>query len=346
MLIQKYRQLIKSKISQRNLGLEVLRMILCFWVLVFHCKNKAYNKTLNYIVKKKFHVPCFFFISFFYFFPIIKERNSLKMKLRLERLFIPYILWPTIIWFINNIEYLVINTNRFGRFLQLIELQNQLITGRFFLIPFWFIFHLLFLSIFFYIISCLNQYVFLIFINIIGIIFYFVQYFRINYSFYEKYKDCIAFSVGHFISSYPIAVTALTFNKSNLIQYMEKMKFKYKSLFIYSCILIISFLFIYGTINTYDGIDKNLFSIFAFLFFYLLPLKKYLNKHFEQIIYLMTRYTQGIYCQHTIIKHYFSKALNYRLNFFSCVYLYIICYFLSFIGAKIFGNNKIKYLFI
>ena len=161
-------------------------------------------------------------------------------------------------------------------------------------------FHLLFLSIFFYIISCLNQYVFLILINIIGITFYFVQYFRINYSFYEKYKDCIAFSVGHFISSYPIAVTALTFNKSNLIQYMEKMKFKYKCLFIYSCILIISLLFIYGTINTYDGIDKNLFSIFAFLFFYLLPLEKYLNKHFKQIIYLMTRYTQGIYCQHII----------------------------------------------
>ena len=87
----------KKKKIERNIGLEILRMLLCFWVVLFHSINHSNDFILNYIVKKKFHVPCFFFISFYYFFPIIKDRNSTKMKLRLERLSLPYFIWPVFI---------------------------------------------------------------------------------------------------------------------------------------------------------------------------------------------------------------------------------------------------------
>ena len=268
------------------------------------------------------------------------------MKVRLERLFIPYILWPLIIWFLNNSIFLIIQKNRFGRLLSIIELKVQLITGRKFFVQLWFLFHLIFFSIFFFIFSYLNEYIFFAFINLIGIIFYIIQYFKINYKFYGQYKESISFSIGHFISSYPIAVTAMLFNKSNFIKYLEKTKLKVLAIFLFLLLIILSLLFIFGTPDTYDGIDKNFFSLIVFLFFHLLPLNKYLSKFFYYIIYLMTRYTQGIYCLHTIIQYYLSEAINYKLKFLNCLELYIICYILSLLGKIIFGKSKIKYLFI
>jgi fucose 4-O-acetylase-like acetyltransferase len=84
----------KTKIKERNVGLQILRMLLCFWVLLFHCLRKSDFILFKFIKTKKFHVPCFFFISFFYFYPTIEYRDSIKMKSRLERLFIPYTIWP------------------------------------------------------------------------------------------------------------------------------------------------------------------------------------------------------------------------------------------------------------
>ena len=142
------------------------------------------------------------------------------MKLRLERLFIPFILWPSFIWSFNNIIYLTFNKNRIGRLLSIKELTLQILTGRKFMIHLWFLFHLLFLSIIFFILSYLYQALFFLSINLIAILFYILQYFKYNY-FYNNYKDCIAHSIGHFISSFPIAVTAFNLYKIKFIRYFQ-----------------------------------------------------------------------------------------------------------------------------
>ena len=252
----------KSKIKERNIGLEILRVLLCFWVLLFHFLHKSNNKILNTLLIKKFHVPCFFFISFFYFFPIVADKNIYKMKLRLERLFIPFILWPSFIWSFNNIIYLTFNKNRIGRLLSIEELTLQILTGRKFMIQLWFLFHLLFLSIIFFILSYLYHVLFFLSINLIATLFYVFQYFRYNY-FYNNYKDCIAHSLGHFISSFPIAVTAFNLYKIKFIRYLEIKK----NIFSIIIFLILLLIFVYGRANTYDGIDKNIFASVAFSVF-------------------------------------------------------------------------------
>ena len=73
-----------------NYGLELLRMLLCFWVVLYHFLKKSDNKLILSFKKKMFHVPSFFFISFYFLFPIINRRKTNKMILRLERLLIPY----------------------------------------------------------------------------------------------------------------------------------------------------------------------------------------------------------------------------------------------------------------
>ena len=184
------------------------------------------------------------------------------MKLRLQRLLVPFLIWPLFIWCFNNLLYLIFKKNRFERIISLRELFIQLLIGRVFIIPFWFLFNLIFLSVFFFIISFLHCYIFFLILHILTIICYVTHYFGIkNYILYSKFKDCIALSVGHLIISFPISVTAFTCNKINLIIYLENLR--YKCLYLIFFIIIISLFFI-GKTNTYIGIDKNLFSLFTF----------------------------------------------------------------------------------
>ena len=334
-----YEQIQKQK---RNLGLQILRVLLCFWVVLFHCLRYYKNSFLKMILHKKYHVPCFFFLSFYYFFPIIKQINIIKMRNRLERLFVPYLIWPIFIWFFNNALYLLIKTNRFGRILLFQELKIQLIVGRKFFIQLWYLFNLLFLTFFFFILHYFFKNHFFKLISVFGIFCYYFQYSKYKYNFLFSYKDSIRNSVGHFIESFPISVCSFILYSNNIIQFLKFHRII--SLISISIILII--IFIYGEPDTYSGIEKNIFASLAFIEFYLIPLDKFNNNLVNSIITIITNYTQGIYCLHTITKYYLLLYFELRSNFYICIIIYIISYIISFFGFKLFKTNKLKYLFV
>ena len=124
-----------------------------------------------------YHVPSFFFISFFFLFPTIKLKKKKKMVQRLERLSISYFIWPLITFIINNIAFYCFRKSRFNRALTLNELLVQWITGRKIFFQFWFLFNLLFLTIIFFILSLvLSAKYFLKTIKLICIICFILQY--------------------------------------------------------------------------------------------------------------------------------------------------------------------------
>ena len=83
-----------------NLGIQILRFLLCLWVLIIHC-SYIENRHKKYF-GKGFHVPTFILLSFYFFYNNINRRNIPKIILRFQRLLIPYILWPIIILLVNN----------------------------------------------------------------------------------------------------------------------------------------------------------------------------------------------------------------------------------------------------
>ena len=95
-----------KKAINRNLGIESLRVISCFWVVLYHCMSNNNSNITNFIKSKKYHVPSFFFISFYYLYPIVCLRNVEKMKYRLKRLLIPYTFWIFIFWIIYESSFL------------------------------------------------------------------------------------------------------------------------------------------------------------------------------------------------------------------------------------------------
>ena len=261
-----------------NYGLELLRMLLCFWVVLFHFLRKSDNKQILNFRKKMFHVPSFFFISFYFLFPIIDKRKTNKMTRRLERLLIPYFFWPSFTWCINNLSFLKFKKSKFNRLLTSYDLFEQLITGRTFFVHFWFLFNLLILTIIFFILSILFELnIFLKITQVIGIVSYILQYSTYNYIFFDNYKDCISHSIGHFVESFPLAITAFILYKFNIPNRLIIARYTT----IFYCILGNYFIYNYeifmkikryGLTYSYNGFEKNIFALLSFIGFYLIPI--------------------------------------------------------------------------
>ena len=309
-------------------------MILCFWVVSYHYlrKNKI-NYLLLHITKHYFfHVPCFAFISFFFSYNIFFDANILKFKKRLERLLMPYIIWPLIFLIINNI---VNHSNP----IHFYDLLLQLLLGRQFLIPHWYLFSMIFLSIILFIISLLLKNYFLYIIELLFFVSYMIQYSN-YYEFLNLYKNNIRLPLIDTITIFPLSLSGIIFAYSKKIDILKT--YKTNSIFLsFVCIYALIKYNIFVKIGTYAGIINIFASLFLFIGFYLLPLNNlplWCNKVINQI----TNYTNGVYCLHTKI----FLIVNIDGTLISIFKLYLISYFISFLGEKITRKTKLKYLFI
>ena len=332
--------------KQRNISIEILRAFLCFGIILNHYYSNN-NTYIRKIVIYRFQVPCFFFISFYFLYSIISKRNIMKMKLRLERLLIPYIIYPLIVWIINNFMFFIFKFNRFNRYLNIKELKTHIIIARGIsgLGILWFQFDLLFLTLIFFISSFLLKSKFLIFFQIILLICYLVQYNGINYRFFCQYTLNVQMSIGNLIETLPIAIGAFTFSSINI----PRLILKNRIIYMFLGIFFLHLIFEYNIFSILEGFSSRgikylIISLLLFMIFSLLQ-----NEDFGQkvkvVILHITKYTQGIYCIHILILYYMKSKFNRNGNLIDCISLYLISYIFSFIGFKLFYKTKLKFLF-
>lgn len=333
--------------KKRNLGIELLRMFLCFRIILHHYYS-SYNKYMLQMKNNTFQVSCFFFISFYYLFPIISNRDTKRLKQRLERLLIPYTIHPIINLILNNIIFLVFKINRYNRYLSLNDLKIQLIVGRgiYDVSVLWFIFNLMFFTLFFFIFAYIFKSRYLFLLQVLAIISYEFQYSGINFFFFVKYSKNIYMSVGNLIETFPISVFSLSLSSIKFHEILLNHRKK---------ILLFSLLFLYQLSNYNIFFDvrgfsskgiKNIFiSLFLFSFFSVIPFDN-VYSGLLLIITQFTKYTQGIYCLHVFFIYYFWLLFEKKGTLFGCFILYILSYFISFIGYNICSKTKLKFLFI
>lgn len=321
-----------------NLGIQILRTILCFWVLSFHClEAKNLNYFLFYITKTKFyHVPCFAFISFYYSYNVFFSENNLKMKNRLERLLISYIIWPLIFFIYNNL-FIPYNKYTFH------HLLLQLICGRQLFPQFWYLFSMITLTILFYILIHIFKKNFVFIIELLSIFVYIIQYSRYDKIFY-KYNMSISKPIIDTISIFPLSSIGLIFASKNLINVIKN-KRKHNLFITYIFIFFLIRYDLFSLLEKFKGIEYFFSSVCFFVGFYLLPLEN-INLNIKKILIYITSYTNGIYCLHIQINIIKRKKFCLNGTFKNCIIIYLLSYFVSFIGMKIFGNIKLKYLFI
>lgn len=332
-----------------NIGLQLLRMISSLWVVTNHCYFSKYNKHIHYYLHQKpFHVPNFMFLSFYFFYNHLSERNINKIIQRFKRLLIPYLIWPFIFLIINNICFKMFGWGNYRCSLAIKDYLIQIIIGKKYSSHFWYLCVVLFFSLFFAIISFINPKYFLFIIQLVGFFVYRIHRSKI-YS-YLKEKNLFKISLVLAIRFFPIAVFGLTFGSFKLI-------FKLKKFYIRTIIIniiTIYFLFKYNIftfddIYIYQDVDTiTIGSINFFTLFGLIPFYNFNNAKFISILKYITNYTGGIYYLHTFILFFLDKIFKSvrKRTFFGVFIIYINVYFLCFIGHKILKNSKMKYLFI
>ena len=331
-----------------NYGLQILRMFSSFWVVINHCYDSFQHKRLHYyLYQKPFHVPNFMFLSFYFYYKHLKERQINKIIQRFQRLLIPYIIWPFIYLITNNICLKFFGWSNYGRYLSFKDYFIQIIIGSRYLSIFWYLTVLLFLSIFFTIVAFLIPNYFLFIIKIVGFLFYGIHrssiydYLIKNKLFYISLVLTIRFA--------PISVIGLTFSSLNIIKNIENHFIR--NIIINVCFLYFLFrynIFNFNDIFIYQDVDTiTIGSINFFCIFSLLPLKYIENEKIILILKYFTNYTGGIYYIHILTRN-FLKRISIHVKqdtFFGVIIIYINTYFISFFGNKIFKKTIIKHLF-
>lgn len=328
-----------------NVGLQLLKIYLSYIVVNSHClKISNVPKKLKYILVNNLHVPTFFIISFYFFHNTLISRNLNKFYQRFQRLLIPYIIWPFIIYIINNIILFFYKIKLAHCFL---DLRNQLLTGCSFIPTLWFQWDLIFETFIFIIIELLfHKYIIFILINI-GFLAYFLQYSNYNYYLFRYYNFERKYIFGRLLEIIPYSISGFIIAYYKVINKLKK----YRTKTMYLCFIIFYLVYKYNIFRKpkgfgYQSLDVHALSICLFIFFSIIS-NYFLSNYLIAIIKQMSKFTAGIYYLHIPLKHYFKYIFLQVRNrtIFGSLFIYIISYLICLIGTKMLMKNKLKNLF-
>ena len=262
---------IRFKKTTINLGFQLLRFLLCFWIVVCHCSRirKEHRKYLN----RAYHVPTFIVLSFYFYYPVISKKNTDKVISRFQRLLIPYIFWPS---FISILRLTKPNVE--------VSLKNyclQLLIGSSIHNIFWFQFNLIFISLIFSIICFAfnkDRIKILIFIGLFGYNFHLSNF---NFLIVSNYKSYLRSNIGSLIELTPLAVNGSIFNSINLLMIVDKCSIVLKNFLFWILFILFKYdIFLKQPGYRYSNISLYIISsLILFLSFGTLPFKKLKEKN-------------------------------------------------------------------
>ena len=341
--------LIKLKIHNSKeiyIGIQLLRFLFCLWIVILHCAIIKNEHKIYF--NKGFHVPSFILISFYFFYPNIKNRIISKIKARFQRLLYPYILWPIIIFIINNLLITIISFGIYNNKLMLKDIYLQIIIGAQYHAIFWFQFNLIFISLFLSIISFIFKNNALRVFEYLGIISLYIHFSGINFYMFNSLHRRYQITLGGLAELTPLAIIGCILSSINFLVFLKNKLSLHHHIILY---LFILFLFRYSIFKLYFGFRypnillNILASIILFISFGTINLDKFLVV--ITIIKLISKFTGGIYYIHPILRVFLKKYILFfsKRTYFSSFVIYIFCYLICYIGLLLFKNNKLKYLF-
>ena len=335
-----------KNIKKIYLGIEILRMILSFLIVNVHFYDfgKTKNKLLLFPQYALiFYVPTFFIISFYFSFNTFTSKNINKKKERLLRILIPYVIWPFIFWIRFYYIYYKKDEHKFKNLYYHLLIGD----GYYSVDVFWFQFNLILITIYFYIIILLFKKNYLICFIILFFILCIYNFSGYNQELYSNYNHPVLHSILPISNTLIYSLTGFFFGSINLLDILYKNR----------KIVILSFFPLLYLIKNYLKLFRinkiiplfiiDLVSSGLFINFSILPFDRIKNNNIIFFIKQITSFTGGIYYLHPEIYNIFENKIKEFKNktFLGIILNYLICYFVCFLGTKIFGKTIFKYLF-
>ena len=169
---------------------------------------------------------------------LLLSKISLLFK-RLERLLIPYIIWP-IIFFIINILLSNKYMDKYPYNFEILKLQ--LLYGHMHVAQFWFLWNLIVITVIFHIIIFIFGKKSLFVLHLLLILSYKLQYSNYIAKYFSKFPRYNRFTFTRIFGMFPLAVTGFSFGFYKIINFIKNNQIK---------TLIFSFI-IYNMINDYN----------------------------------------------------------------------------------------------
>ena len=90
-----------SEIKKINIGLQLLRTICSFLIIIIHFYDFEKYGHKIILSKNRYYIIIFFYMSFYFSYNTLASRNISKIKSRFKRMLIPYIAWP-FLFYLND----------------------------------------------------------------------------------------------------------------------------------------------------------------------------------------------------------------------------------------------------
>lgn len=333
-----------------NIGLAILRIIMCFMVILCHCWDASNAKGLLFMVQiRSYAVPVFMIMSFMFMQDNLVEHDKEKMKRRFERLLIPQVGWAIIYYVVCGLMDTFFQLNQGYNFQDLLW---QIFTGHSFNATMWYQTDLIAITILFLVIIIIFKENSTYVLFILGAFSLFMQYSGLNL-YFDDWRFELKYPLGRFFEMLPLAVLGFLISHNKIL---EKVK-KYRYITIGTCMYFLFMLKKYDIFTSmdefgygYSGIENIVVSLFFIGLFYCLPFERVSIK-FKNTIRILTSYTMGIYCMHRLIASIINVVisilhLNIVTNSFGiCILIYIICFVCAWIGMLMLGKTKLRALF-
>lgn len=333
----------QSEKKEINIGICLLKIIMCFMVIFQHFFINYPQSISNFC---KIACPIFMIVSFLFVSKIFTEHNLEKFKQRLQRLAIPFYMWGLIFSLIFFTANCFVNFNPYIKS----DIIYQLLTGHGHGInaPLWYLFDAIIITILFYIIFKIFTRKIATFV-IFGIFFIsvLIQYSGLNYNLFSNLAWGIKYPLGRLCEMIPYASIGFLLGNNNVLDKLKFNRAYYSAILIFFTTILAIYVFFNGPEKQfgYSGIYCIILSTIFTILFYNLKINNELLKNF---ITNISKYTLGIYCMHygigqiykillPAILHTNTENKIYQTGF--CICIFATGLLISFTLYKI-GNKK------
>ncbi len=289
------------KQSDKNTGISLLRIFMCFEVVLDHFWQGGGQTLLDkfFSLCGVLAVPCFMFLSFYLTAGLFKERNETALKKRMGRLLFPLVFW--------TLAYYIILSVCNESFLDWKHIFYSILFGSSNILApqLWFISTQILMVCLLFILSSLaenSKNIQIAYIVIIIMSFVF-QYTGMNYYLFGSAVYESKWTLGRFVEVLPVAATGFLYA-------VNEQKIRYKGI-IFLCLAGLVFAtkgLAHSEGFLYSGLDIYFRALLICFLFINLPQIK--CRWLAGIINYIAQYTMGVYCLHFLVGRYMWQVLE------------------------------------
>ena len=328
---------------QTNIGLCILRMLMCFEVVLCHFwyDDHYFKILIPFSMLRDYAVPVFMLMSFLLTQKIFVSNDNVRIKKRFWR-----IVWPQVGWgVLYGIVYMFVDVCFDVHIVRGIsDMFWQIFTGH---SPqlnatMWYQVVLIVISaIYFGVFYFCSRQKGMLIIFILMVFALLMQYSGLNYALFSGMRYELKYPLGRICEMIPYAFIGFSFAYYGIFDQLKKHRIIIvaSSILIGLLLAIIPYMSFFSSVHGfgYSGIQKICVAILLVVVAVLFPFDSMPVK-VKNIILVISRYTLGIYCMHrmtgTFMRLFLERLGIESGTFLLCVLNYIVCYFISaFIAA-------------